>query len=340
MKRGILLAGLALLAGLYLFNASWLARPTGELTLLAHRGVHHTFPPEGVTDATCTASRIHPPTHDFIENTLPSMRRAFELGADIVEIDVHPTADGEFAVFHDWTLDCRTDGTGVTREHTLAELKALDVGHGYTADGGKTFPLRGKGRGAMPSLAEVLTAFPHRRFMINVKSNDPAEGEKLAAYLAARAPGAIARVTVFGGPKPVARLRANPHVRAFSKADYKDCVLGYLAWGWAGHVPDACRGAMVIVPQRQAWLLWGWPNRFLQRMQGAGAEVFIAGDLQLKPRQSLHGLDDPARLRDLPKGWKGGVSTDRIELIGPALRPPSRAAGSRPSPTDRPASRA
>ena len=39
------------------------------------------------------------------------MRAAFAAGADIVEFDVHPTSDGQFAVFHDWTLDCRTAAT-------------------------------------------------------------------------------------------------------------------------------------------------------------------------------------------------------------------------------------
>ena len=38
------------------------------------------------------------------------MRAAFDSGADVVELDVHLTPDGKFAVFHDWTLDCRTDG--------------------------------------------------------------------------------------------------------------------------------------------------------------------------------------------------------------------------------------
>jgi glycerophosphoryl diester phosphodiesterase len=84
-----------------------------------------------------------PPTHGYLENTNPSMDASFRAGADIVEFDIHPTTDGKLAVFHDWTVDCRTDGKGVTREHSLAELKRLDIGHGHTADGGKTFPFRG-----------------------------------------------------------------------------------------------------------------------------------------------------------------------------------------------------
>ncbi|MGO7874202.1 glycerophosphodiester phosphodiesterase, partial [Rhizobium leguminosarum] len=71
----------------------------------------------------------------------------------------------------------------VTREHSMADMRKLDIGYGYTADGGKTFPFRGRGIGMMPTLAEVLSSFPDRRFLINVKSRDPSEGEKLAAVL-------------------------------------------------------------------------------------------------------------------------------------------------------------
>lgn len=322
-RAGLVIAGAVLAGGaalLNLANASWLATPEGRISILAHRGVHQTFPHDGVDDATCTARRIRPPTHSYLENTLPSIRRAFALGADVVEIDIHPTRDGDFVVFHDWTLDCRTDGAGVTREKTLAELKTLDVGWGYTADGGRTFPFRGSGRGAMPSLAEVLTAFPGRRFMVNIKSNDVAEADLLVSYLRVHDPHGLSRLTVMGGERPVARLKSvTPELRAFSTADAKACAKRYLAMGWTGRVPDPCRGSMVFVPQKHAWLLWGWPNRFLARMQGVDTEVYIAGDLKTEGRLSLHGLDDPARLKRLPKDWRGGVSTDRIELIGPAL---------------------
>ena len=112
---------LALAAFVYLNNTNLLSAPdTGRPVLLAHRGLHQTFPADGLKGDTCTPTRILPPEHGYLENTLASMQAAFAAGADIVELDVHPTTDGHFAVFHDWTLDCRTDGKGVTREHTLA----------------------------------------------------------------------------------------------------------------------------------------------------------------------------------------------------------------------------
>ena len=48
----------------------------------------------------------------------------------MVELDFAETADGAFAVFHDWTLDCRSEGTGGLRARTLADLQRLDIGHG------------------------------------------------------------------------------------------------------------------------------------------------------------------------------------------------------------------
>ena len=45
-----------------------------------------------------------PPSHPYLENTIASMKAAFQVGADIVEFDIQPTKDGQFAVFHDGNL--------------------------------------------------------------------------------------------------------------------------------------------------------------------------------------------------------------------------------------------
>jgi glycerophosphoryl diester phosphodiesterase len=71
-------------------------------------------------------------------------------------------------VSHDWTVDCRTYGKSITREHSLAKLKSLDIGYAYPAND-KTFPFRGKGVGLMPSLEELLTAFSETQFLIYMK---------------------------------------------------------------------------------------------------------------------------------------------------------------------------
>src|SRR5262245_55389811 len=177
------------------------------------------------------------------------MRAAFDAGADVVELDIHPTTDGHFAIIHDWTLDCRTDGTGPTRQHTLAELKALDIGHGYTADGGKTYPFRGKGVGQMPSLDEVLATFPGKRLLIDLKSNEPADGAKLADCLARLPPGQLAGIMAYGGDRPVDALRERlPAIKTISRVRLQRCLLSYMALGWTGHVPETCRGGLILLP--------------------------------------------------------------------------------------------
>ena len=64
------------------------------------------------------------------ENTLASFRSAIELGVDLIECDVHLSADGELVVIHDHTLDRTTDGAGLVVQRSLADLRRLDAGRG------------------------------------------------------------------------------------------------------------------------------------------------------------------------------------------------------------------
>ncbi len=325
MTRKILfwsLMGLAAFAAaVILFNASWFEAPHGEgrIKLIAHRGVHQTFPKDGVETDTCTASRIHPPTHSFIENTLPSMGAAFAAGADVVELDVHLTPDGQFAVLHDWTVACRTDGQGVTEEREMAYLKTLDVGHGYTADGGRTFPLRGKGVGMMPTLAEVLEHFPDRQFLINFKSNRPEEGEALAQLVSQRPQWRGAIWASYGGAAPTDRsIALIEGLRGYTGRSMLKCVIDYELTGWTGIVPEACRNTIVLVPSNFAWAVWGWPHKFTRRMENAGSEVILLGPFE-RGDVGTRGIDSMEELKAVPQGFAGYVWTNRIELIGPAL---------------------
>jgi glycerophosphoryl diester phosphodiesterase len=318
--RYALITIVALCAFIFVNNTNLLAsRPDGAPIILAHRGIAQRFDPVGVTNDTCTASRILPPTHSYLENTIASMRAGFEAGADIVELDIHPTTDGQFAVFHDWTLDCRTDGHGVTREHSMADLKKLDIGYGYTADGGRTYPFRGSGVGLMPSLAEVLETFPDRSFLINVKSNDPDEGSKLASFLNALPQERRATLMAFGGDRPIAALRsAVPGLKTMSRASLKGCLLRYIVYGWTGAMPDECRSTLVYVPINVAPWLWGWPDRFLNRMDSAGSTTFVigpyhGGDFSI-------GMDSVEELSRLPRHYSGGLLTNEIEMVASWLR--------------------
>lgn len=67
---------------------------------------------------------------DQPENTLRSFRSAIAAGCDLIECDVHLTSDGRLVVIHDHTLERTTNGKGLIRDHTAAELRRLDAGHG------------------------------------------------------------------------------------------------------------------------------------------------------------------------------------------------------------------
>jgi glycerophosphoryl diester phosphodiesterase len=324
MRKFLLrLAGVlaVLVAGIYVFNASWRVAPpeNPSIKLIAHRGVHQQFDNNGLGNDGCSAARIETPTHSYFENTLPAMRAAFDAGGDIVELDVHPTTDGQFAVIHDWTLDCHTEGKGVVREQAMGYLKTLDVAYGYTADGGKTFPFRGRGVGMMPELKEVLAAFPEGHFLVNYKSNEAREGDMLAAVLKAHPEWSKEVWGVYGGAPPSDRAKELlPQVASWSDKGMIRCVLQYEGLGWSGYMPDACRNTAVTIPINFASWLWGWPNLFIERMHEAGSIVVLLGPYE-KGDAGTSGIDSPELLADVPEGFDGYIWTNRIEVIGPAL---------------------
>ncbi len=67
------------------------------------------------------------------ENTLPAFSAAHALGADEIELDVRLTKDGQIAVTHDKNLERISDGTGLIAEHTMDELRKMNIGikHGW-----------------------------------------------------------------------------------------------------------------------------------------------------------------------------------------------------------------
>ncbi|WP_088310308.1 glycerophosphodiester phosphodiesterase family protein [Novosphingobium sp. B 225] len=324
MKRWAYRIGLAL-AVLFLLltviNASWLApAPRGAVKLIAHRGAHQLYDHHGLERDTCTATRIEVPVHDFQENTVAGLLQAQRLGAQMIEVDIAPTADGQIALFHDWTLDCRTDGQGPVRAATMAQLKALDATYGYSADGGKTFPFRGQGKGLIPTLAEAVAALPERPLIYNFKSKDAGEADLLAKALkaAGRDPEKVGDA-FYGAAGPVARIRQlYPAAWSFSKESATACTIDYLKTGWFTVVPESCRNGTIIVPQNYQWAFAGWPNRLIQRMEGVGARVIVVAP---HGKDRDQGLTLPEQLGDVPDSFRGYIWVEDIHTIGPALRP-------------------
>jgi glycerophosphoryl diester phosphodiesterase len=64
------------------------------------------------------------------ENTLSAFGQAIADGADILETDLHLSADGVFMCIHDATVERTTDGRGAVARMSLAELKSLSAACG------------------------------------------------------------------------------------------------------------------------------------------------------------------------------------------------------------------
>lgn len=116
------------------------------------------------------------------ENTIYAFRRAAELGADVLEMDVRRSADGHLVVMHDETVDRTTDGAGFVAALALETLQRLDAGYRWSPDGGRSYPFRGQGL-TVPTLREVFVALPRARMNLEIKARGPELSEPLCALI-------------------------------------------------------------------------------------------------------------------------------------------------------------
>lgn len=94
------------------------------------------------------------------ENTIESIKKALEFKVDGIEIDVHKCKSGELVVFHDFTLDRMTNGTGEISQYSLLELKKLKVNDEYE----------------IPTFEEVLNEIDKKCFInIELKGRNTAQ---------------------------------------------------------------------------------------------------------------------------------------------------------------------
>jgi glycerophosphoryl diester phosphodiesterase len=120
--------------------------------------------------------------------TLFAFERALEAGADVLEMDAHSTRDGRLVLLHNKTLEQTTNGRGKVKEHTWDEIKNLDAGYRWTADGA-TFPFRTEpGREVPPELRiarleDVFERFKDRRppvrMNVEIKQTSPSIAKAL-----------------------------------------------------------------------------------------------------------------------------------------------------------------
>ncbi len=140
---------------------------------------------------------------EFPSNTMYAFRKALRAGADMLELDIGVTKDGEVVVMHDTTVDGKTNGTGTVASKTLRQIKRLDAAYWFApgredhyshdhpreayrfrgiATGKRPAPKGFRARDfRVPALAQVLRAFPRVPINVEIKGRTP--DEETAEYV-------------------------------------------------------------------------------------------------------------------------------------------------------------
>ncbi|RKG99451.1 glycerophosphodiester phosphodiesterase [Corallococcus sp. CA047B] len=234
------------------------------------------------------------------ENTLEAFRLAVEKHrTDMLELDVHLTRDGEVIVAHDDTLERCTNGEGPLAALTLTELRRLDAGYRFSPDAGSTFPFRGQGV-HLPTLREVLRAFPSLRLNVELKPDVPGGEDVLARLLTEE--DALGRVCLGSEQDAIAErlVRVLPDACHFYP---RDALAAFILTLKAGEAPpEDARYAVLDMP-----LYFG--------------EVRLVDDALLKAAAergkwiNVWTVDDPAEMDRLLHEGIGGIMTDRPDLL-------------------------
>ncbi|MCK9578201.1 hypothetical protein M0R01_01750 [bacterium] len=279
-----------------------------DFNIMAHRGAHVMWDKTKYDLATgCEATHIYKPTEKqtYIENTIESIKRAFDLGANMVEIDIRSSKDNILMISHEINLECKTDGKGKISDYTVEELKKLDVGYGFTYDG-EHYPYRGKGIGKMPTLEDVLNTFPDKKFLIDHKDGTKETADLLIAEIKKLPQERRSNIFYWGPPEMGTYINQNiPEVKRLlvSRGEMKTCVINYeLSFGET--FGKECKGLALGMNREYAKYLWGWPYNFIKKAQENNSLVFLMVDNE----------KDFQWAKDLPVD---GIITDYIEDIAP-----------------------
>ena len=117
---------------------------------------------------------------NFPENTIESLTKALQKGADGLELDIRLSGDNEIVVYHDDTLERLTDGEGRVNNFFLSDLQKLDAGYKFQKNG--QFPFRGEGI-SVPTLKNVFSELPEVPIIIELKDNNKILATKLGEIL-------------------------------------------------------------------------------------------------------------------------------------------------------------
>jgi glycerophosphoryl diester phosphodiesterase len=134
---------------------------------------------------------------EFPSNTMYAFRKALRAGADMLELDVGVTKDNKVIVMHDTTVDGKTNGHGTVSSKTLRQMRRLDAAYWFAPRASehyshdlarRAYRFRGVATGRrkppkgfhardfrVPTLSEVLRAFPRTPINVEIKGRTPQE---------------------------------------------------------------------------------------------------------------------------------------------------------------------
>ena len=233
------------------------------------------------------------------ENTLVAFDHAARLGADILEMDIRLTADGELVVIHDATVERTTNGSGAVAGMSLRGLQSLDAGYWFSADSGKSFPYRGQGL-RIPALKEVFATQGNMRLVLEIKSPGEPAATALCTLIRGAGMASKALVATFDVATIEHFRRACPEVAtALAAAEARSFVVAaflYLAGATRPAAPA------LLIPDRLGRFEIA-SDRLIATARGRGLKV------------QVWAVNDEARMRELIAARVDGIMTDRPDLL-------------------------
>jgi glycerophosphoryl diester phosphodiesterase len=186
------------------------------------------------------------------ENTLASMKKAVEFGADYAECDVFQTKDGEIVLFHDEEMERTTGKEGMIWDYTLAELKEMEVGSWFREE------FRGE---PIPTLHEAVQLVKGKiklNIEIKISGSDPDIAQKVVDII--RSEGIERECMVTSFEKPV--------IEKVKKID-PDLITGFIFD--EEHPPDIFEGNWEYVCSKRNIV----DEEFVQQAKQKGKKIFV-----------------------------------------------------------------
>jgi glycerophosphoryl diester phosphodiesterase len=220
------------------------------------------------------------------ENTLVALDIGFAAGADGAEFDVQLSADGQVVVMHDTTLDRTTNATGPVAGRTITELAAIDATLRYGID--LEHDWAGQ-RGAVPTLDEVLTRYPGRPLIIEMKGEDPALGSAVVECVRRADAGGRVCLGSFSARVLAAARHAGPEVPTSASRDES---LRALQRSWLYLSPGRVPYRALQVPEYAGRIRVASP-RFVRAVHRSGCalQVWTVNEVVDMRRLLAYGVD-------------------------------------------------